>query len=350
MIVLGIETSCDETAVALVREGREILSSSVATQVARHRPFGGVVPEIAAREHVLAMLPVLKDALGNADIRRSDISAIAVTERPGLQAALLSGTAAAQALSVAWNIPVVGVNHIEAHLVAPFLAESRLPEWPLLSLVVSGGHTHLFLSRHDLDHQVIGATADDAAGEAFDKVAKILGLGYPGGPAIQKAAESGDPKAFSFPRPRGPGTGLNFSFSGLKTAVAYAVLEREANGRPTDQLRADISVPDVAASFQAAVVDVLTTRLDRAVKATGIRTIALGGGVACNEPLRARIRVLAHENQWTVLVAPPALCTDNAAMVAARGSHLLKIQGADIPPLSVAARASWPRLTLAPGT
>lgn len=343
MITLGIETSCDETAAAVVRDGVEVMSSRVSSQVARHRPFGGVVPEIAAREHVRNLVPVIELALQDAGKTPREIDLIAVTDRPGLKAALLAGVSAADALSLATGAPVVGVNHIEAHLIAPFLAKGVPPLYPLLSLIVSGGHTHLFLSKGDDDHSLLGATLDDAAGEAFDKVAKLLGLGYPGGPAIERIAREGDAKAFPLPVPRLDPGSLDFSFSGLKTAVAYACLERESNGRPTGVLRRDVNVADVAAAFQAAVVETLDLKVRRALRATGLKRFALGGGVACNGPLRARLGETAGELGVEFWLAPPALCTDNAAMVAARGFQVFYAFGGGPPPLAVASRAAWPR-------
>lgn len=344
MLTLGIETSCDETAVALVRDGTHVLSSAVATQVSRHAPFGGVVPEIAAREHVAAIVVVLEQALADAGVERDAIDLIAVTERPGLQSALLSGVAAAQAIGLAMDVPIIGVNHVEAHLVAPFLALETLPTWPLISLVVSGGHTHLFHSTDDLNHVVLGATLDDAAGEAFDKVAKVLGLGYPGGPEIQRAAEGGDPRAVPFKRPYLAPDSLDFSFSGLKTGVMYHCFGRREDGRPGPDLKPELSVKDVAASFQACVVDVLDRKLRRAVERTGVTRVAVGGGVACNGPLRKRLSATAEELGWDLMLAPPKFCTDNAAMVAARGAQVWKLSGCEAAPIEVAARAVWPRV------
>jgi N6-L-threonylcarbamoyladenine synthase len=315
----------------------------VASQVERHRPFGGVVPEIAAREHVIAILPVLEAALKTAGAGLEDMDLIAVTDRPGLLSALLSGVAAAEALGFALGLPVIGVNHVEAHLVAPFLAIETLPVWPVVSLVVSGGHSHLFLSRGDEDHLVLGATLDDAAGEAFDKVAKLLSLGYPGGPAIQAAAEAGDPTAIPFKRPYLDRDSLDFSFSGLKTAVLYHCFGQDPAGRAGRRLQSGLRVEDVAASFQAAVVDVLVEKVARAVRLTGVTAVAVGGGVACNGPLRERLASRATAEGWHLLLAPGALCTDNAAMVAARGAQLFT---RGTPPTAgprAAARARWSR-------
>jgi len=343
MLVLGIETSCDETAVALVEDGVRIVSSVVHSQVARHRPFGGVVPEIAAREHVTNLVPVLERALEESGVRLADVDALAVTERPGLVAALLCGVAAAEALGVALDRPVVGVNHIEAHIEAPFLAAGREPEFPVVSLVASGGHTHLFLSEGVLDHRLLGATMDDAAGEAFDKVAKLLGLGFPGGPAVEAAARDGDPRAIPFKRPYLGRGSLDFSFSGLKTGVLYRAFGQRPDGRAGDRLQPGLDPADVAASFQAAVVDVLVEKTRRAGHRTGVRLVGVGGGVACNGPLRERLEAAAAEEGWDLRLAPPALCTDNAAMVAARGHRVLAARGGTPEPLSVAARASWTR-------
>lgn len=343
MLVLGIETSCDETAVSVVKDGRRILSSIVSSQIDRHRPFGGVVPEIAAREHVTQLLPVLRAALGEAGVRSDEIDLIGVTDSPGLQAALLCGVAAAEALGVAWGRPVLGVNHIEAHLSAPFLARGEDPRYPLLSLVVSGGHTHLFHSFGPLDHRLLGATVDDAAGEAFDKIAKMLGLGFPGGPAIQKAAMLGNPLALPLKKPTLGRTSLDFSFSGLKTAVLYACFEREANGRPTKTLREGVKVADVAASFQSVVVDVLEEKVRRAVARTGTKRVALGGGVACNSLLRERMLKSAEELGFELWHAPNALCADNAAMVAARAEHVFHAMGGAPSPPRVSPRAKWLR-------
>jgi N6-L-threonylcarbamoyladenine synthase len=343
MLALGIETSCDETAVAVVEDGCRIRASIVASQVERHRPFGGVVPEIAAREHVIAILPVLEAALKTAGVGLEDMDLIAVTDRPGLLSALLSGVAAAEALGLALDLPVIGVNHVEAHLVAPFLASETLPVWPAVSLVVSGGHSHLFLSRGDEDHLVLGATLDDAAGEAFDKVAKLLALGYPGGPAIQAAAEAGDPTAIPFKRPYLDRDSLDFSFSGLKTAVLYHCFGQDPDGRAGRRLRSGLRVADVAASFQAAVVDVLVEKVARAVRLTGVTTVAVGGGVACNGPLRERLANRAAAEGWHLLLAPGALCTDNAAMVAARGAQLFTRGTPSTAGPRAAARARWSR-------
>jgi N6-L-threonylcarbamoyladenine synthase len=343
VLALGIETSCDETAAAVVEDGRRVRSSVVLSQAARHEKWRGVVPDIAAREHTRAMLPVLRAALDGAGTRLADLDLIAVTSSPGLVGSLLLGVAAAEGLAVALGKPVVGVNHVEAHLAAPFLATGEEPRYPLLSLVVSGGHTHLFRSEGPSAHCILGATLDDAAGESFDKVAAMLGLPYPGGPSVERLAREGDPAAFPFKRPA-PGSGsLDWSFSGLKTAVRYRCFGQHPDGRPRSELLPHVRPADVAASFQAAVVEALVARVGEAVRRSGIRRVAVGGGVACNGPLRARLRELADREGLDLLLTPPDLCTDNAAMVAAQGTHLHRERGADRLPLTVSVRGSWPR-------
>ncbi|HUD68720.1 MAG TPA: tRNA (adenosine(37)-N6)-threonylcarbamoyltransferase complex transferase subunit TsaD [Acidimicrobiales bacterium] len=310
--ILGIETSCDETAAAVVTEDLRVVSSVVESSIALHVRFGGVVPELAGRAQVDAIAPVLERALGDAglDPHRPGVRAVAVTRGPGLVGSLLVGVSAAKALSLAWGVPLVGVNHLEGHLVASHLEHAGL-QLPVVTLLVSGGHTMLVVERTPRAFELLGATIDDAVGEAYDKVARYLGLGYPGGPPLDAMASSGDPTAIRLPRPLRD-VGLDVSLSGLKTAVVRAV--DKAPGTP---------VADVAASFQAAVVDVLVAKCERAVEATGARTLALGGGVAANSQLRAAITELsAHLG---IRCALPSLqyCTDNAAMIAAAGFHLL---------------------------
>jgi N6-L-threonylcarbamoyladenine synthase len=343
MLVLGLESSCDETAAALVEDGRTIRSSVIASQAQRHQKFKGVVPEIAAREHVKALLPTVTAALEEAGATVADVDLIAVTCEPGLVGALLLGVAAAEGLAAATGKPVVGVNHIEAHLAAPFLVPEVRAEWPVVSLVVSGGHTHYFLSRSPVDHALLGATIDDAAGEAFDKISAVLGLGYPGGPAIEACAKDGDPRAIAFKRPTLDPAGLDVSFSGLKTAVKYRCFGQHEDGRPRDALLPQFRVADVAASFQAAVVDTLVAKARVAVKKTGVRRFAVGGGVACNGPLREALLRAGAADGFEVLLTPPKFCTDNAAMVAAQGYHVARLRGAASGPLEVRSRARWER-------
>jgi N6-L-threonylcarbamoyladenine synthase len=320
-LCLGIETSCDETAAAVVKGGHEILSDIVRSQIDLHRVFGGVVPEIACRAHIETILPVVDSALSKAKVNLRDIGVIAVTHRPGLIGALLVGLSAAKALALALDKPLVGVDHIEAHIYAarlhaPGYKAPNLP-YPHVSLVISGGHTSLYLSNGPTKHRLLGATLDDAAGEAFDKVASVLGLGYPGGPLIAKAALKGDPKAVRFPRPMLDEGSFDFSFSGIKTAVLYHCKGKNA-GRKTPLL-ADINVADVAAGFQEAVVDVLVEKTVRAARKNKAKLIVIGGGVACNARLREKFAERSGKEDLTVVFPPPKLCTDNAAMVAGLG-------------------------------
>jgi N6-L-threonylcarbamoyladenine synthase len=317
MLILGIETSCDETAAAVVADGRRVLSSVVATQFELHTRYGGVVPELAARRHLENVLPVVDAALDQAGVKLADVEAIAVTQGPGLIGALVIGMAAAKALAFQLGRPLVGVHHLKAHIAAIFLTDAP-PAFPLVALVVSGGHTNLYRVGSFLNITLLGRSRDDAAGEAFDKVAKLMGLGYPGGVKIQELAAKGDPAAFALPRPRIPEEPLTFSFSGLKTAAALQVQRHP-------ELRTDAAAQaHLAASFQETVVDCLVSRAWLALKHTGCRRLVVCGGVAANARLR---QVLAHEAKaaGVELYLPPlSLCTDNAAMVAAMGYHLLK--------------------------
>jgi N6-L-threonylcarbamoyladenine synthase len=313
-IVLGIETSCDETAAALVMGGHDVLSSVVSTQVDLHAQYGGVVPEIASRAHLDLLNPVVARAIVEAGIEPERIDAVACTIGPGLVGALLVGVSAAKALALTWHVPFVGVNHMEAHLYAAFL-EDRSLEMPLVVLLVSGGHTMLIEMRGHGSYRLLGQTIDDAAGEAFDKVARFLGLGYPGGPAIDQEATRGDPTAIAFPRAM-LNDGFDFSFSGLKTSVVNYVRKNP-----------DVSAADVAASFQAAVVDVLVTKARRAAVAVGARGLVLGGGVAANSLLRQQFVAAGKADSIPVFVPSRAMCTDNAAMIAAVGWHRLGSDG-----------------------
>jgi N6-L-threonylcarbamoyladenine synthase len=333
-IVLGFETSCDETGVGIVR-GTELLADAVATSVEEHARFGGVVPEVASRAHLEAMVPTVHRALETAGLKLSDIDAIAVTAGPGLAGALLVGVAAAKGYALALDKPLYGVNHLAAHVCVDQLEHGPLPE-PCLALLVSGGHSSLLLVPDvTSDIRPLGSTVDDAAGEAFDKVARVLGLGFPGGPLIDRAArEGGDPAAIAFPRgltgPQDPP--FDFSFSGLKTAVARWVEARERAGEP-------VPVADVAASFQEAVVDVLTRKAIRACKEHGVDHLLIGGGVAANSRLRVLAEQRAADAGIRVRVPRPKLCTDNGAMVAALGSELVA-RGARPSPLDLPADSS----------
>jgi N6-L-threonylcarbamoyladenine synthase len=317
-LVLGFETSCDETGVGLVR-GQTLLADALATSVGEHERFGGVVPEIASRAHLEAMVPTVHRALADAGVTPDDVDAIAVTSGPGLTGALLVGVAAAKAYALALDKPLYGVNHLAAHVAVDELQHGRLAE-PSIALLVSGGHSSLLLVP-DLarDVESLGRTIDDAAGEAFDKVARVLGLPFPGGPPIDKAAREGDPAAIAFPRGlTGPRDApYDFSFSGLKTAVARWIEARQRAGEP-------VPVADVAASFQEAVADVLTAKAVRACRDTGVDHLVLGGGVAANSRLRALAEERCAATGIVLRVPSPRLCTDNGAMVAALGSRLVE--------------------------
>ncbi len=326
--VLGIETSCDETAAAVVTGDLSIRSSVVESSIDQHRDVGGVVPELAGRAHVATISPVVARALGEAglDPRRPAIAGIAVTSGPGLVGSLLVGLSFAKALALAWDVPYVGVNHLEGHLFAPRLEAPGLA-WPLMTLLVSGGHSMIVYQRGPGEHEVLGETVDDAAGEAYDKVARWLGLGYPGGPVIDHLAREG--VAANLPLPRGMlGEGLDLSFSGLKTAVVRATEGRD-----------DLALADVAAAFQATLAEQLLRKLRAALAAHEVRSVALAGGVAANSALREGVASLATELGVTAHLPALAFCTDNAAMIAAAGIHRLAHGGAS--PLSLSARPNW---------
>lgn len=316
MLFLSLETSCDETAAAVFDSGKPetgptVLSSVVASQLPLHARFGGVVPEVAARAHLKQLLPVVDTALKQAGITLQQLDAVAVMNRPGLVGALLVGVSAAKALAWAWNIPLIAVNHIDAHLYACRLA-ARRNIYPCVGLVVSGGHTTLFRCDSALQCMPLGGTIDDAAGEAFDKIAALLGLGFPGGPAVERAACSGNSKAFQFPRSFLRDDRLDFSFSGLKTAVRYALRDLEAAGNTiTDQVRSDI-----AASFQQAVIDVLVTKCKQALQQHNLRTLAVGGGVTANLAFRDALQAMTAPSGYQLIIPPLEWCTDNAAMAA----------------------------------
>ncbi len=314
MVVLGIESSCDETAAAVLADGRRILSSVVASQDAIHAPYGGVVPELASRRHLEVVVPVVERALADAGVRPADLDGIAVTQGPGLVGSLLVGLSVAKSLAWVHRKPLVGVNHLEGHIYAAFL-EGEPPEHPFLALVVSGGHTALYHARAPLQYRLIGQTRDDAAGEAFDKVAKLLGLGFPGGPVIQRTAERGDPRAIPFPVAQMTDGARDFSFSGIKTSVSLYVKRHAPLGEQ--------EVADVAASFQAAVVKMLVRKTVRAALHLGVKRVVLTGGVAANGPLRRSLGAQATEHGLTLHIPSPRLCTDNAAMVAAAGTARL---------------------------
>jgi N6-L-threonylcarbamoyladenine synthase len=340
--VLGIETSCDETAVAVVEGGRRVLSSLVSSQFDLHARYGGVVPEIASRAHLETLDAMVADALRHADIRPSGIDAIAVTQGPGLIGSLLIGVTAAKTLAWAWERPLVGVNHIHAHACSAAIALA-VPPWPAVALVVSGGHTSLY---HVVDFDeihLLGSTVDDAAGEAFDKVASILQLGYPGGPIVDRRAATGNANTVRFPRSMMEADCLDFSFSGLKTAVLYHV---HGAGRTTGGLERiqHGEVNDICASFSAAVTDVLIRKTLLAVEQTGVTSVVVGGGVACNSMLRERLEKACRDAGLALHLTPAAFCTDNAVMVAALGFHLLRSRHAS--DLNLTASASLQTGTL----
>lgn len=331
VIVLGVESSCDETAVAVVRDGSEVLSNLISSQVDIHRRYGGVVPEVASRAHMEAIGPLLESALAEAGVGWTDLSAVATTFGPGLQGALLVGLTTAKAIAWARGIPLIGVHHLAAHIWANKIAQPDLP-LPFICLLVSGGHTSLVLVRGPEDFETLGETLDDAAGEAYDKTARLLELGYPGGPIIDRLAKQGDPKAYDFPRSWLPGT-YDFSFSGLKTSVLRMVEKSRAAGIP-------IKSEDAAASFQRAVTDVLVGKTVAAAEAYGITTVALAGGVAANRELRARLSEEAEKRGWRVSVPPLDLTTDNAAMIAGLGCELYTLKR--FAPLSLGAVSRMP--------
>ena len=329
-IVLGLETSCDETGAALVEGGRKALADVVSTQVDIHKRWGGVVPELASRNHVVQVMPVLNEALTRSGKSLKEVEGIAVTSGPGLLGALLVGVQVAKSLGAALGIPVVGVNHLEGHLLAILLGDDP-PEPPFMGLVVSGGHTSLYDVAAFGKYRLIASTRDDAAGEAYDKVAKILGLPYPGGQPIDELAQKGDPKAIRFPRALPAPDELDFSFSGLKTAVLQHV---RRHGVPQGQ-----ALNDLCASFQEAVADSLTKKMVRAARAMGITSLVVCGGVAANSRLRALVKERGEEREMRVHVPAPKLCTDNAAMIAVAGYEAFRRgERAD---LTLGANAAW---------
>ncbi|MEC3880557.1 tRNA (adenosine(37)-N6)-threonylcarbamoyltransferase complex transferase subunit TsaD [Parapedobacter sp. 10938] len=310
--ILGIESSCDETSAAISVNGT-ICSNVIANQTI-HEKFGGVVPELASRAHQQHIIPTVEQAIRDAKVHKNDIDAVAFTRGPGLLGSLLVGTSFAKAFALAQNIPLIEVNHMQAHILAHFI-EEPVPEFPFLCLTVSGGHTQLVLVKSYFEMKVLGQTLDDAAGEAFDKTAKILGLPYPGGPLIDRHAQHGNPKAFVFPEPQVPG--LNFSFSGLKTAILYFVQQQQV--QHADFLETHLN--DVCASVQSRIVSILLNKLRRAARETRVSHIAIAGGVSANSGLRNGLMALGEKEGWTVFVPRFEYCTDNAAMIAIAGHH-----------------------------
>ena len=323
--ILGIETSCDETAAAVVTDGNIVKSSVVASQIKLHEKYGGVVPELASREHAEKIYPIIKEALEQAEITKDNLDAIAVANQPGLTMALVVGVTAAKTLSFAWQKPLIAINHLHAHLQSAMLSEEHL-ELPAVALVVSGGHTSLFECQSPLELTLLGSTIDDAAGEAFDKVASILRLPYPGGPSIEKTAKNGNPKTINFPRTMLSPDSLDFSFSGLKTAVLYHCRGQDMKGENKSDSMSEQEIADIAASFQAAVVDVLVKKTKRAADRIDAKTVLLGGGVAANSALREAMQQFCDSSKppRKLLAAPKKYCTDNAVMVASLAYHKFK--------------------------
>ena len=335
MNVLGIETSCDETGIAIYNDQKGIVVNDVYSQVDLHRDYGGVVPELASRDHIRRTLPMIHTALTKAELSPDQINSIAYTAGPGLIGALLVGASVAKSLAFAWQIPALGIHHMEGHMLAARLADEA-PEYPFVALLVSGGHTQLMACERAHEYELLGESQDDAAGEAFDKVAKMLDLPYPGGPAIAELAASGDKNRFDFPRPMTNKPGLNFSFSGLKTFTMNTV---NSFKRPEAQDRADI-----AAAFQEAVVDTIRIKCERALTATGLNTLVMAGGVSANLELRARLEQMAAKKGYRIYYPPHHLCTDNGAMIAYAG--YLRQKAGGVEGLAIDVRPRWPMTEL----
>lgn len=334
MLVLGLETSCDETGVALYDSERGLLADALFSQIDLHRAYGGVVPELASRDHVKRMLPLIRQVMADAGTVAADINAIAYTAGPGLVGALLVGASCAQALAFAWDIPALGVHHMEGHLLAPML-EAQPPEFPFVALLVSGGHTQLVRVDGIGLYELLGETLDDAAGEAFDKTAKMMGMQYPGGPEIAALATKGVAGRFVFPRPMTDRPGLEFSFSGLKTSALNTWQQCQSAGDDSEQTRCDISL-----AFQQAVVETLTIKCKRALKQTGLKRLVIAGGVSANKSLRLSLEKMLGDLKGNVFYARPEFCTDNGAMIAFAGcQRLLAGQKED---LSISVQARWP--------
>lgn len=332
-LILGIETSCDETSAALVENGKNMLSNVVSSQIDVHNAFGGVVPEIASRKHTETIVHVIDQAMKASGAASEEIDAVAVTQGPGLVGSLMVGISAAKALAFSWEKPLVGVNHLEAHIASAHI-ENEI-DFPFVALIVSGGHTNLYMVRGFLDFELLGGTRDDAAGEAFDKGAKALGLGYPGGIEIDRLSKNGDPAAVSFPRPLNDGS-FDFSFSGLKTALLNHLIK--------NPVETENDLHDVCAGFQEAIVETLVNKTLNAARKNGVRSVVVAGGVACNSRLRRLGEQRIEGEGISVFMPSPSLCTDNAAMIAALGHHMYedgRVSSFDISPYSTAGRKSY---------
>jgi N6-L-threonylcarbamoyladenine synthase len=325
--ILGIETSCDETAAAVVADGHIVKSSVVASQTKLHEKYGGVVPELASRAHMEKICPVINEALTQANVTKDDVDAIAVANQPGLTVALVVGVTSAKTLSMAWEKPLIAINHLHAHMQSALMNQSEV-ELPAIALIVSGGHTSLYDYHSPLEPKLLGCTIDDAAGEAFDKVAMILGLPYPGGPSIEKAAKDGNPNAIDFPRTMLSKDSLDFSFSGIKTAVLYHCQGQDMKGQNKVASMSQKEIADIAASFQKAVVEVLVKKTRRAAERTQARTVLLGGGVAANAALRDALQQMCDSSEPSrkLMIAEKRYCTDNAVMVASLAYHKYKAE------------------------
>ncbi|SUC11093.1 O-sialoglycoprotein endopeptidase [Pasteurella canis] len=341
MRVLGIETSCDETGVAIYDDEKGLVANQLYTQVALHADYGGVVPELASRDHIRKTAPLIQAALAEANLNAEDIDGIAYTAGPGLVGALLVGSTIARSLAYAWNLPAIGVHHMEGHLLAPMLEENA-PRFPFIALLVSGGHTQLVKVDAVGQYQLLGESIDDAAGEAFDKTAKLLGLDYPGGAALSRLAQKGNPDRFIFPRPMTDRPGLDFSFSGLKTFAANTIAQViQQESELTEQTKADI-----AYAFQQAVVETLAIKCRRALKETGLTRLVIAGGVSANKQLRQHLSELMRQLNGEVFYPQPQFCTDNGAMIAYAG--LLRLKQGEQQDLAIEVKPRWPMTTLSP--
>lgn len=341
MLVLGIETSCDETGIALYDTERGLLAEALHSQIELHVKYGGVVPELASRDHIRKALPMIRQLMQEANIGASDLDGIAYTAGPGLIGALLVGATLGRSLAMAWDIPAIGVHHMEGHLLAPML-DNQAPEFPFVALLVSGGHTQLVEVKALGDYTLLGESLDDAAGEAFDKAAKMMGLPYPGGPQIARLAERGEPGAFVFPRPMVNRPGLDFSFSGLKTFTKNTIAAQvDSNGELSEQTKADIAL-----AFETAAVSTLTIKCKRALAATQLSRLVIAGGVSANKKLRESLEVMVASQRSQVFYAQPKYCTDNGAMIALAGA--LRLKAGMTEPLSINVRPRWPLDQLEP--